>query len=220
MSIQVNLIPDILLQRRREAQLKRYITSAFLGWVGLLLLIGLIMLGVKGFTASRLENSKKQFAQRNAEVNSPDNMAFREQAKQVQLSLDSLSTLFAAQELPSDLLVTLSANLPKDIIVQELAVQSEQIVIFSAFADSYAKVSATVSALETSAERTVGSAAGYFTNISLSQVSSSDVGEYRYSVTAQYVPRPIVEDQPTTPLGPGEPIEPPPQGLGDPNAQQ
>jgi hypothetical protein len=135
--IKVNLLPDLVLNRRRDARLRRLVMLGFGAWMGLLALIVLaafMYLGVKTLQVSSATNEHKKL---DAEVNSEDNVAFRQEALEVQASLKALDTLFNEQRRLSLVTAQVAKLTPTTVQLKEVAIRNGNQVIIEGSAKSY-----------------------------------------------------------------------------------
>ena len=190
MNVLVNLLPDIILQQRHEARIRRLATFILFGWIGLLVLLWLVFFGWSQFKKAQLSRAQKSRDVLNAQVNSDEQIAFREEARQVQNGLLLLSNLFDNQKLPAQLVVSVAANMPSEVVLRDLLVDEDEDIRLTGFAPDYADVSSLVGAFinsEQLAEKIEG--LGYFSNVTLLQAVESDSNERRvisFSMSADF----------------------------------
>ncbi len=191
--IKVNLLPDLVLNRQREEKFKKIATASIVGW--LILVAGLAVLaGVYlGVQKVRLTSAKNSYTTLNAQVNSPDNVAFRKEALAVQASLQELNGLFSNQHKFSAIFKRVTDLLPKGVTLQSLNVDGEKVVI-AGTAGSYNEVGTAIAALKQSSPTpdpsttSVANAGGqiYFNSVAFSGASVQGT-RVAFSLSATYV---------------------------------
>lgn len=187
MSIKVNLLPDIILQQRHEAQLRQRITFGLLGWLGVLVLFGGGTFLYQAFENNRLNGAQNDFDTLDADVNSEENVAFREEALLVQRGLEILSELTVDQTIPSQMLRTLAANTPEEVRLRDVTLSEDETIIITAEGPDHSASSRMLAALGTSQSRYVeGSGLGYFLDVDIIQSTASDDG-VSFSLIAVFV---------------------------------
>lgn len=181
--MQINLLPDVVLARRREAQIKRVATTALVGWFGVLVVVSLLSLGYQQFESKQLASVKTKEAALDAQVNSPQNKAFRAEAQEVQASLKALDQLFNHQQRMTVIESRLAQLTPKEIQLHNVQIDPSGRIQISGTADSYADAGKFVVALKDSKE------AGevYFTDVVLNGASLGEKGTVAFSLTTTMV---------------------------------
>jgi|GEM_PF-4377549 len=135
--MQINLLPDLVLKRRHEAQVKRIATLALVGWIAA---VTLVLLGVFLYNVLQgqlLANAKDEQSKVNATVNSDANVAFRTEALAVQASLKDLSGLYSNQKRYSLVYDRLAQLLPKEARLQSVVLTADNTVQLSGTTASY-----------------------------------------------------------------------------------
>ena len=189
MSVKVNLLPDIILQQRREARLKQLLGVIFIGWIIFLVLVAFLLFSYAEFTQSRLESFKKETEQLDSEVNSEENIAFRLRVQQIQLALDSIEDLLTSQNLPGQMLRTIAANTPSGVAVSTITLNEEGIVTIEGFATTREEVAVFIAGLErTVNNQSLNNDLGYFVGTSLGGTTLTDTGRHAFTLSTSYVP--------------------------------
>ena len=148
--MQINLLPDLVLKRRHDAQVKRIATMALVGWLAAvaLVLTGMFLYNVlQGQLLTNAQNHQKDV---NATVNSDSNVAFRKEALSVQASLKDLSKLYQNQERFSMVYYRLAQLLPKQTRLQSVTLTASKQVQLSGTIDSYMDTGKLVSSFKNS----------------------------------------------------------------------
>ena len=135
--MQINLLPDLVLKRRHDAQIKRIATLALMGWMGLVALILVGMFFYSVFQSQRLTNAQNDKKQVNDIVNSSSNVAFRKEALAVQASLKELSNLYQNQERFSLVYDRLAQLLPRQARLQSVILTDDKRVQLAGTTGSY-----------------------------------------------------------------------------------
>ncbi len=189
--VKINLLPDVVLERRRQAKIKRIANLSLAGWAGLVLLVLLLAFGYSQWQSQQLEQTQSERDEVAAEAFSPENVSFRQEALSVQSSLDALVQLQNERQLTTQFLATLSSNMPEDIRITSLGYETGDIINIGGRAPSYQAVGSFESALKNSQPTSDGDQpsnqqSGYFTGVSLSGVNAAGGGEVRFELSAQY----------------------------------
>ena len=207
MNIKINLLPDIILQQRREAFIKRMIDYTFIGFMVLLVGFWLLLQLIVATSNNSLTNAQGEKEQLNEEVNSEENIAIRNEAAKIQNALDSLTTLYETQSKPAELLRVLASVVPPEVVIDELT-QSEEgttsITGTSSSNEFIAQFIAGLASTEADYLSTNINSKGYFINTALSQTVLGDEGVYSYNITTSFVPSDINfndNDTDTSPSG-------------------
>jgi len=189
--IQINLIPDALLKRRQETKTKQTVTQLFIAWIGILLVAVVLMFGWKLIQDTRLKVAKSNYNKIAADVNSPANVKFRQEALEVQASLAALDKLFNGQKKYSAVNSRLAALTPKTIVLQSLAVDNAKITI-TGVASSYLDIGKFVASLKNTVPSSSSSTSAAsstqvitFNSVVLAGVSAS-TGGVTFNITANY----------------------------------
>lgn len=206
--VKINLLPDVVLERRRQARIRRIANMSLISWTVLVLVVLGLSFGYNQLQAYRLEQRQEKRDTVDAEANSPENVEFREEALAVQSSLDTLETLYNERQSSVRLLLGLMEHIPAEVIITELNYGSDNTVQLGGEAASYSVVSRFEKALKESrptsgdeqrqneqlAEQTRG---GYFTNTTLSGVNIVGEGQVRFEMSTQYnPPQTVASDDP------------------------
>ncbi len=184
-TMQINLLPDIVLKRRHDAHVKRLALAAFLGWTAFILVITLSTFLYRQIEKQRLDSSIRRYDTLNATVHSKENDAFRKEAAEVQSSLKALDTLFNKQERTSAVLSELSAVTPKGTFLTTLNILTNRSMTIGGSAASYIDVAKFVASLKLS-EAAAPADRVYFTNIVLGGANLSDKG-VSFTISTKYV---------------------------------
>jgi hypothetical protein len=182
--IKINLVPDILQNRRRDAHIRQLSMLALVVWCAVVAVVSLGALGYHAFQNSRLNTAKNTYASLNASVNSKDNVAFRTEALEVQTSLAALDQLVNHQQTLSTINAAFAALMPKEDTLKELDITSARQVSVSAVAPSYASAGSLVAALKDSSSKS-GGAHVWFDNVTLGAANLSDK-TVTFTITANY----------------------------------
>lgn len=135
--MQINLLPDLVIKRRHEAQVKRIATLALAGWIALVTLVLIVMFLYSLLQHQLLSNAQNEKNQVNAQVNSDANVAFRTEALSVQASLKDLSKLYQHQERFSLVYDRIAQLLPKQARLQSVILTADNKVQLAGTTDSY-----------------------------------------------------------------------------------
>lgn len=194
--VKINLLPDVVLERRRQAKIRRTANAGLVAWAVLVLLVLGLAFGYDQLQSYRLDQKQAERDEVDAEANSPENVAFRQEALAVQSSLDALEELYGRRQLATQFLDALSRNIPENVRVSDLSYESDGTVRISGRAASYETVSTLENALKNSQSATgveeesaaVGEVAtGYFTGTALSGANIAGQGEVRFEMSTNYV---------------------------------
>lgn len=183
-SVQINLLPDIVLKRRHEAQVKQWALAGFIAWCVLIALVTLSTLGYLGLQNSQLSSAQKKFNELDHKVNSKENVAFRKEAQEVQASLVSLNQLYEKQIKNSAVIAEVSAITPKTVKLLSIDIVDTGMTI-NGEATSYPEVGKMVAAFKES-QKLGGSNKVYFTDI-IFNGSSLKGSAATFSMTMKYV---------------------------------
>ena len=184
--ITLNLLPDLVLQRRKDAYTKKLAIMGVIVWGVILVLVILGALGYELVQKGLLSNATKAKNELNATVNSADNMKFRTEALEVQSSLKELDTLYNKQSRLSLVNDRLASLTPKTIILKSVSITSAQSMTFDGSATSYDEVGKYVVALRDELGDTTNDKIT-FTDVKLQAANLGDAGTVRFSMTASYV---------------------------------
>lgn len=189
--VKINLLPDVVLERRRQAKIKRIANLSLVGWAGLVLLVLLLAFGYNQWQSRQLEQTQSERDEVAAEAFSPENVSFRQEALSVQSSLDALVQLQNERQLTTRFLATLSRNMSEDIRITSLGYETDNTINIGGRAPSYQAVGSFESALKNSQPAPDGDQSsnqqnGYFSGVSLSGVNAAGGGEVRFELSAQY----------------------------------
>lgn len=197
--IKINLLPDLVLQRRKEARVKKMATFALMAWTGLIVFILVLAISYgqyQKFTLAKAEESRQEL---DLVVNSPENVEFREEALAVQNSLNALQELFLSRQSAAEFFEVLAAAMPDSVRIVELGFNDQSSVSIVGSARSFDSVSALEAAMKKTADdyeawlasgesdTTEPPAAGYFTDVELLGASLSDGNEIRFELQAVYL---------------------------------
>ncbi|MEO7617480.1 MAG: hypothetical protein ABIS59_01415 [Candidatus Saccharibacteria bacterium] len=184
--ITLNLLPDLVLQRRKDAHTKKLAIMALAVWAVILILAILGSLGYELVQKGLLSNATKAKTALNATVNSEDNVKFRSEALEVQTSLKELDNLYNKQSRLSLVNDRLAFLTPKTIVLKSVTITAAQAVTLDGNATSYDEVGKYVVALRDELGDT-GADKITFTNVKLQAANLGDAGSVRFSMTASYV---------------------------------
>lgn len=135
--MQINLLPDLVLKRRHEAEVKRVATLALVGWLAVVVLVLTGMFLYDLLQRQLLSSAQNDKTRINATVNSESNVAFRKEALSVQASLKDLSKLYQNQERFSLVYDRVAQLLPKQTRLQTVNLSSDKRIQLSGTAASY-----------------------------------------------------------------------------------
>jgi azurin len=185
--ITLNLLPDLVLQRRKDAHTKKLTIMGLIVWAGILVLAILGAFGYELIQRGILSSALKAKTELSATVNSEDNVKFRTEALEVQTSLKELDVLYNKQSRLSLVNDRLAFLTPKTIILKNVTITSSQGVTLDGSASSYDEVGKYLVALRDE----LGSASSTdkitFTNVKLQAANLGEVGTVRFSMTASYL---------------------------------
>lgn len=197
--VKINLLPDVVLERRKQARIRRIANMSLIGWTVLVLVVLGLAFGYNQLQAHRLEQKQAERDNVDAEANSPENVEFREEALAVQSSLDTLETLYNERQSSVQLLLALMDRTPPQVRITEFNYGSDNTVQLGGEAASYRVVSRFEKALKESQSTSENEQAqngqpteqfrgGYFTNTTLSGVNVAGEGRVRFEMSTQYNP--------------------------------
>ena len=185
--MQINLLPDLVLNRRREARIKQLANLALVGWIAFLVAVVLFTLAYKVFQDKSLENAKEKYKVTNARVNSKDNVKFRKEALEVQASLKALNELFNSQRRLSTVIKRVADVTPAGVKLGEININGEGTVIVTGTASSYAEAGKMVVAMRETSDKN-----SRFENVALGGANAADKG-VAFNVTATFVEGPAAK---------------------------
>lgn len=189
--MKINLIPDIIQNRRREAKVKKMATMGLVGWLALLAVITLGTLGYLGIQNVAHSRAQKQHDELNAKVNSPENQKFRKEALEVQASLSALKDLFNHQRKLSVAMKSVADLTPKSVRLKDINLTADSRIVIAGRAGSYEEAGKMVVAMKESESKAKDDQA-FFTNVALGGANQGDVG-VDFTVSADYVdPKAVV----------------------------
>lgn len=139
-SVQINLLPDLVLKRRHEAKVKQWALSGLIAWVALVLVVVLGTYGYSAFQSQRLKSAKNEVARLDTTVNSDENVAFRKEAQEVQASLVALDSLYNNQIRNSAILAQLALLTPKTVKLVNVSISDTAAISLGGTATSYEEV--------------------------------------------------------------------------------
>lgn len=174
--IDINLLPDSILKYRSEAQLKKRAQYIAIVAVSVIALISAGSYFYKLTAQQLLSSAEEKKVEVEGRVNSPENVAFREEAITLQTSLQSLQQLFSSQKTPTELLDTLASLTPPGVKLQSVSSDQDGLVTISGIGTSVQDVSTFIAALKrsqalvTNSDGVVGG--NYFTGLILNGVSA------------------------------------------------
>lgn len=184
--MKINLIPDVVLNRRREAQLKKMTNLALFGWMAALAAIVVIMLGALAFQKLSLKSAQSKQQEINDRVNSKENKEFRKEALAVQASLTALKDLFNNQRRFSVALESLSSVTPKTVQVKDFTLTDADAVTISAQATSYVEAGKMIVAMKESEKKFSKEGKPYFQAVAMGGATQHDEG-VNFTITATYL---------------------------------
>lgn len=182
--MQINLLPDLVLKRRHEVQIKRIATLALAGWLGVVALIVVAIFAFSVWQHQLLSNAQSNEAKINAQVNSADNVAFRTDALAVQASLNDLNHLYQNQNRFSQVYSRIAQLLPKTARLESVLLTSANQVQLSGTTDSYLDTGKLIAAFKDSANPTNSNQVS-FSNVVLNG-ANLNADKVAFSVTASY----------------------------------
>ena len=189
--MKINLLPDLVLTRRKEARIKQIALMSLAGWAGVLLVVTLITLGYKVGEDHNKDTQTKAEAALDSKVNSPANKAFRSQAAEVQASLTALDQLFNHQQRMSKIDTRIAELTPKTVQLNTVQIAPDGTVHISASAPSYFDAGQMVAALKGTTQSHTSEDI-YFKDVALGGANLGD-NKVAFSVTASFVyPDPTV----------------------------
>lgn len=183
--MQINLLPDLVIKKRREAEIKRYARLALTAWLGVLVFAVISTVGYQIFQNVTLEAAKKEHAELDSRVNSPDNVAFRKEALAVQASLNAVKDLFNNQRRLSVAISRVSELTPKGVRLSEVNIGEEGQLTVTGTAGSYAEAGKMVVALRNSKDK-AKDGQPYFEKVVLTGANQANAA-VAFSITANYV---------------------------------
>lgn len=202
--VKINLLPDVVLERRRQARIRRIANLAIMGWVGLFVLVYLSVFAYSRVQVSMRNNALAEEQRLESIANSEENVEFRREALAVQASLDALAQLFETRQSAGQFLQVLSDNATGDMRIRDLIFGQDGAINISGTARSYQAVGEFEQALKVSANR--DSTLGYFQQIALFGASLADQGAVNFELRTGYVPqRPTRTVESTAPRTDEEP---------------
>ncbi len=182
--MQINLLPNLVVKRRRQAQIQRFATLGLFVWFGLLLLgfVGVISYGQ--YQKSRESSLTAKVKTTDADVNSKANTAFRTEALSVQASLTALDTLLNTQQKLSTINTVLASLTPQGVRLRETRISPDGKVDISATGGSFADAGRLLAAMKASKDQ---SKTGYFDTVVLAGANQAE-GGVAFSISAIFVP--------------------------------
>ncbi len=183
--ITLNLLPDLVLQRRRDAQTKRLALIGVASWGALVFVVILGVLGYEFFQKATLAKALSTKAELNKTVNSDDNKAFRAEALEVQTSLKALDTLFNQQVKMSTINIRLAELTPKTVVLRSVDIANSRKLSLSGTAASYDEVGKFIVALKKISEKNKDTKI-YFTDVKLESANLADKGSVKFGISAVY----------------------------------
>ena len=184
--MKINLIPDVIQKRRRDARIKRLTNLALMGWLVGLGVVVLLMLGFLGIQKLSLRSAENKKQELDARVNSEENVAFRREALEVQASLNALKDLFNRQRKFSTALDSLAALTPSGVRVRDFALTEDNRVTITGHATSYVEAGKMVVAMKQSESKQKDEPKAHFATVAMGGASQSESG-VDFSITASYV---------------------------------
>lgn len=181
MSIQINLLPDIVLKRRKEAQIRSWATSGLIAWIVVVLVITMTAFLYKTFQDARLASANSSKKKLDAVVNSKDNVAFRKEALSVQLSLKALDDLYNKQQKMTLINKRLAELTPKQVRLSSVGMSGGKILL-SCSGASYSDAAKFLVSLKDSSQDMSGTKVT-FSDIKFSGANLS-TGGVSFSITA------------------------------------
>lgn len=121
-------------------------------WVAFALLVNGAVFGYQLLQKSFLDNANKKFAETDSRVNSPDNVAFRKKAQEMQTSLAALDQLFSNQVKLSAVTESIRALTPKNVRLSDITVSPQNELNVSGVASSYEQAGMMVSSFKMAAD--------------------------------------------------------------------
>ena len=173
MSIQINLLPDIVLQRRHQAQIRKWATTGLIAWVAAILVVTATAFLYKTFQDTRLSSAQNSEKKLDAVVNSKENVTFRQEALAVQLSLKALDQLFNHQHKMTLINDRLAELTPKQVKLSNVTIDQNGKLALSCTGSSYSDAAKFVVSLKDSGLDISGTKVT-FTNISFAGANLSD----------------------------------------------
>lgn len=180
--MQINLLPNLVVKRRRQAQIQRLATLGLFAWGGLLVLATLAVIGYRQFQLSRQDSLTSQVKIIGAEVNSESNTQFRQEALSVQSSLTALDSLIFNQQKLSVINTVLSQLTPEGVRLRETRISPDGKVDISATAGTYTDAGKLLASMKASSQ----TGEGHFESVVLAGANQADSG-VAFSITAVFV---------------------------------
>lgn len=146
--IQVNLLPQSVLDARRAARLRRNTKIVFVFYLAVL--GGLVVLSVlyQQIRSLRLNSARENHATVNARVNKPESVAFRQEALAVQKALTIFSSKTVDPRSTERLLEDLEEVTPGSVTIDSLAHGLEGEIVIEGRARDYPSISEYVKKIE------------------------------------------------------------------------
>lgn len=183
--MKINLLPDLVLKRRREARIKQMAAITLVAWVGLVVVACLGAVVYQQAEKSALKSKQTEEKQLDARVNSADNKQFRTQALEVQASLAALDQLINHQHKMSLIISGLASMMPHDVVLGDIELQGSDKLQISGTAPSYLEAGKFEAALKDSQKNSLPGQV-YFTSVELGGATMDDKGVH-FSLTTGYV---------------------------------
>ncbi|MEX0749089.1 MAG: hypothetical protein WD467_01640 [Candidatus Saccharimonadales bacterium] len=196
--VKINLLPDVVLERRRQARIRHIANLSVLAWLGLFLAIWLGVFAVARVQVVMRNNAVDEQQRLESIANSEESVAFREEALAVQSSLEALAQLFVDRQSAGQFLQVLADTSTANVRVRDLIYGRDGAISISGTARSYQAVGEFEQAMKNSAVRaeTNRDTLGYFRDVALFGASLADAGAVNFELQAGYVPlRPVAEEE-------------------------
>lgn len=182
--MQINLLPNLVIKRRRQAQIQRFATLGLIVWFGLLVAAGIGVTTYQQYQKSRENSLTAQVKTAESDVNSDANKQFRQEALAVQSSLTALNSLIFSQQKLSLINAVLSQVTPVGVRLRETRISPDGKVDISASAGTYNDAGKLLASMKSSQ---LQSKNGHFESVVLAGANQADSG-VAFSITAVFVP--------------------------------
>ena len=185
--VTINLLPNLVLERRRQARLTQIATIATIAWVLVAVVVVLLALTFKEYENHQVSGLTNQYNSLNGDVNSTDNINFRATAAAVQTSLKALDQLQSSYLDPKTILNTVDSLLPRGAYLTDVKLGQANSVSVSAKANSIAEAIKLYYAISQSQSNSKNGSFSYFTNVTWTGINSDGGNTVPISVSGTFV---------------------------------
>lgn len=197
--IQVNLLPESVLDARKAARLKRTTRFLFIFYMAVLGGIVVLTFLYQGVQLFRLTSARDAHEVLDAEVNSQENVDFRTEVKAVQGAIAEFSSSTSEEQFSAETMLTDLEKVAPDTISFETVTSSEDGLIniegkgsgFSSIADMIQKIKSIeiteVVEAENEEEATITKTRRPFEGASVIGINSSGEGLTAFSIRTTYI---------------------------------